>query len=803
MKNNQNFEYKISDDNGFLPVLPLKKLIIYPGSITPVIVGKNQSLKAIEESVLNNNKFIVCLLEKDGANPEYPLKSDLYKKGTLCLITQILKLPDKKIRVLLKSECKISVTKLISKECIYADYEAYTPELHDTVSDVNEFEVKALFESLISAGKRYFSVQKNGFNINLFNNISYSNDINETINVIIAGLDIDIYEKQKLFSLFDTVKLLKQLIKLMNEKLEYLELKKNIDNQVLKKINKIQKDHFLNEQLKAIYQELGVSSDDQQDIITFKNKIEKLPLSDEARKKANSELHKFTKLSPNSPEYYVIYNYLNWLLELPWDDVNAHKIDIKEAKTILDNDHYGLEKIKDRILEYLAVMQFNVNSKAQILCFVGPPGVGKTSLGKSIAKALKREFVRLSVGGVSDESEIRGHRRTYIGALPGIIIQSLKKTGTKNTLIMIDEIDKLGRDYKGDPASALLEVLDPEQNYSFRDHYLDFGFDLSNVFFIATANNLSTIPSALRDRMEIIQLSSYSEHEKIEICKNHLIPKKDKEFFSENKLKLNFPKDVISHIIRSYTAEAGVRELERQISSVYRKSIKNYLMDKPKSNSIKIRNKYIEEILGMPRFSAKEIINKDQIGVAYGLAWTSIGGEVLAIEVLKYPGNGKLQMTGNIGKVMLESSKAAQSLIKKYHKKWGIATETINKHDLHIHIPEGAVPKDGPSAGITLTMAMISCLADRPFDHSYAMTGEISLTGRVLPIGGLSEKVIAGQRYGFKNILIPELNKKDWVELKTEAKENLNFIFVKDVNDVIDLVLKPSKKTKVKDEKND
>jgi len=477
------------------------------------------------------------------------------------------------------------------------------------------------------------------------------------------------------------------------------------------------------------------------------------------------------------------------MLDLPWKVPKIKSINIDKAEEILNNDHYGLEKIKDRILEFLAVMQFNEATKAQILCFVGPPGVGKTSLGKSIAKALGREFIRLSVGGVTDESEIRGHRKTYIGAMPGIIIQSLKKAGSINTVIMIDEIDKLGHDYKGDPSSALLEVLDPEQNYAFRDHYLDFGFDLSKVFFIATANNLATIPSALRDRMEIIKLTSYTEHEKSYICKDFIIPKKIKEFATDKKLEINIPDTSIKRIIRNYTAEAGVRELERHINAIFRKTIKRHLK-KDVKNSIVVDDKLLKDYLGVEMFSDKDFLRKDAIGIAYGLAWTPIGGEVLPVEVTKYKGNGRFQMTGNIGKVMNESAKAAMSLIRNNHNKWDIDEEDFKKYDLHVHIPEGAVPKDGPSAGVVLVMAMISVMSNKPYNHTYAMTGEISLTGKILPIGGLTEKIIAAQRYGFKHVILPIGNKKDMEEIKPEAKEGIEFMFADHVDEVINIVIK-------------
>ncbi|MDD4156343.1 MAG: endopeptidase La [Candidatus Cloacimonetes bacterium] len=797
MPDHLEIAYMLKNQNKIsLPILPIKKIVLLPETITPIIVGKKKSLDAVKSAILKNNRCIICLLEKEDADTKYPEPDDLYEIGTVCVISQVLKLPDQTLRVLINAQFKIKIKDICSEDFYHSQYRLIDDSVKTNLSLDKNQDIQILIDDLKDVLKQYAGMQKGNLNNEFFNQLDSYGFADQILYLALLNIDLDTYQKQRIFSIEDIEVALFDLISVIHDKIEYLKLKKSLDIKVLKKINKMQREHYLNEQLKTIYQELGQGSDEQSDFITFRDKLAKLPLPEETRAKADAELSKLTKISTNSPEYYVSYNYLNWILDIPWEEPKNSKVDIKKAAGILDNDHYGLEKVKDRILEYLAVMQFNVKSKAQILCFVGPPGVGKTSLGKSIAKALKREFVRLSVGGISDESEIRGHRRTYIGALPGIIIQSLKKAKTKNTLIMIDEIDKLSRDYKGDPASALLEVLDPEQNNSFRDHFLDFGYDLSNVFFIATANNLATIPYALRDRMEVIHLSSYSEYEKVKICKNHLIPKKDIEFCVGKKINFNFTEEVLSQVIRGYTAEAGVRELERQLNAIYRKTIKNYLTVK-KVSKINITKKYLEEILGMPRYSDKQIINKDLVGVSYGLAWTPIGGEVLAIEVLKYPGNGKLLMTGNIGKVMNESAKAAQSLIKKYHKKWNIPLDVFRKYDLHIHIPEGAVPKDGPSAGLTLTMAIVSCLSDRPYNHSYTMTGEISLTGRVLPVGGISEKIIAAQRYGFKNVILPEANKKEWIELKPEAKENLEFIFTKDVNSVVDLVLNtPKKKSK-------
>jgi len=774
---------KNNEQEILLPVLPLKDIHIFPKVVMPIVIGLLKSLDAIETSVLKFEEKIVCLMQKKNYTKDYPKPDDLYDLGFVCHINQIIKMPDKKIRVLLCGQEKFKASNLFfnGKHLMASGL-----IVHETFE--NDVESIVLKEKLINECNNFLKLTRN-LKPEIMAHLFGLDDPNEILYFVSMNVDMSTEEKQKIISLDCFSDKAKALLKHILEKLEFIQLQKNIDNQVYTKINKMQKEHFLYEQLKTIHKELGISTDAQTEMLIFKEKLEKLPLTEEAQKKTEDEIKKLSRIPIHSPEYFVVYNYLSWIIDLPWENPIIKEIDIEQAEKILNEDHYGLEKIKERILEYLAVMQFHIQSKAQILCFVGPPGVGKTSLGKSIARALGREFIRLSVGGVSDEAEIRGHRKTYIGAMPGNIIQSLKKAGTINTLIMIDEIDKLGNHFKGDPSSALLEVLDPEQNNTFRDHYLDFGFDLSKVFFIATANNLATVPLALKDRMEIIKLSSYTEHEKSFICKDYILPKKNKEFFTEDKLAINISDSVIKMIIRNYTAESGVRELERHINAIYRKSIKKYLQKKIE-HEIYIDDNNLKDFLGSPLFSDKDFLREDTLGVAFGLAWTPIGGEVLPVEVTKYAGNGKFQMTGNIGKVMNESAKAAMSLIRNNHKKWQIKTDDFKKYDLHVHIPEGAIPKDGPSAGVVLVMAMISILSNRPYDHTIAMTGEISLTGKILPVGGLTEKIVAAQRYGFKTVILPEGNRKDFEEIKQEAKENINFEFADHVESVVRKVLK-------------
>jgi ATP-dependent Lon protease len=769
-----NFEEEVKD----LPILPLKENYIYPGVVLPVIVGSSQSLTAIEKAVENHQGNIICLMQRNINLKSYPTTNDLYTDGFVCKVTQLIKMPDKKIRVLLRGQSKVSVEDMY----IHNDHLA---GMGITIKEQikNKLEAEVLTERLKSEFSMYFSLSRIGKpeHLDRFHQLV---DPFEVLYFVCMTLDLTNAFKQSIIAENNFTKKAKKLLKKIGEKLEYLDLQRSIDNEVFGKINKMQREHFLSEQLKAIHRELGVNSDPQSESMQFREKFDQLNLSAEARKKVDEELKKLTRISTHSPEYFVVYNYLTAVLELPWDAPSTDPIDINVAEGILDADHFGLEKIKNRILEYLAVMQFNVNSKAQILCFVGPPGVGKTSLGKSIARALGREFVRLSVGGVTDEAEIRGHRKTYIGAMPGIIMQSLKKTKTINTLIMIDEIDKLCSDFRGDPSSALLEVLDPEQNFAFRDHFLEFGFDLSNVFFITTANTMQTIPAPLADRMEVINLSSYTLHEKIHITNKFLIPKKISEFNTEKRLKINISDKIVSNVITNYTSEAGVRELERHINAIFRKSIKKYLKSEIKK-SVSIDDKLLKEFLGVERASAMEIPKTSLVGVAYGLAWTPFGGEIIPVEVTKFPGEGKFELTGNIGKVMEESFKAALSLVRSNQQKWKIKPETLKKYDFHVHIPEGAVPKDGPSAGLVLTVALVSALNGKPVDRSYTMTGEITLTGRILPIGGLTEKIIAAQRYGFKNVIIPAGNEKKLVEVKPEAKEGLNFIFADNIESVM------------------
>jgi len=765
-----------------LPVLPLKEIHIYPGIVMPIIVGLPQTLAAVEHAVSHCDSRLICLMTLPDIDVDYPSPKHLYRVGFIAQILQIIEMPDKKIRVLLSGRQKVNVLYFTETKFIFGEGYIF-PEEPENVAEVDALTTKLKHEC-----KEYLRLSQKA-KPELIDHLYNLENPYEVIYFICMHIDLSVEERQEIIAENVFLRKTRTVLRTLAEKCEYLKLQRSIDNEVYGRISKLQREHYLSEQLKSIHKELGMETDARSEVMEFKEKLKNLTLTPEAEKQVNEELKKLMRITPQSPEYYVVYNYLTWITDLPWQVPQPQKIDINEAQRILDADHYGLEKIKERILEYLAVIQFNSQSKAQILCFVGPPGVGKTSLGKSIARALGREFIRLSVGGVTDEAEIRGHRKTYIGSMPGIIIQSLKKSGTINTLIMIDEIDKLGKDFKGDPSSALLEVLDPEQNNSFRDHYLDFGFDLSNIFFITTANNIATIPQPLQDRMEIIRLNSYTEHEKVAIAKEFLIPKKITEFATIPELIINIPDPTIRDIIRTYTAEAGVRELERHINALFRKSIKKFLQKQVKKH-VNISPKKLKEYLGTPLYSDKDLQRKDAVGIAYGMAWTPFGGEILSVEATKYPGSGKFIITGNIGKVMNESAKAALSLLHKNHQAWNIELDAFKKQDIHIHVPEGATPKDGPSAGVTLIVALASLFTQRPIDHTIAMTGEISLTGRLLPIGGLTEKIVAAQRYGFAKVILPEGNKKDWDDIKPEAKKGIDFVFADNVEMVVEMCLR-------------
>ena len=758
-----------------LSVLPLRDIVVFPNSTTPLFVGREKSINALDFA-MNNSKKIVLLTQK---NPDVdePYEKDLYSIGTVAEVLQLLKLPDGTVKILVegKSVCKViefqKNEKLLNAQvenCILVE-----DKNNNLLSQalVNKF-------NKLSKSSKKFSEESN---IN-FKNIS---DPNIIANKTVSTLGIDLEEKQKILETLNVQKKLEMIIGHLDSELELMSVEKRIRGRVKNQMEKTQREYYLNEQLKAIQKELGEIEEGKDELKQLEDAIKKAKMPKEAEEKSFSELKKLKTMSPMSAESTVVRNYLDWMTSLPWNVKSTVSTDLDKAEKILDHDHYGLEKVKDRILEFLAVQSRIKKIKGPILCLVGPPGVGKTSLGKSIAKATGREFVRMSLGGVRDEAEIRGHRRTYIGSLPGKIIQMMKKAGKTNPLFLLDEIDKVGMDYRGDPSSALLEALDPEQNKDFNDHYLEVDYDLSNVMFVTTANTLN-IPGPLLDRMEIIRLAGYTEEEKLEISKKYLLPKQLKDNgLKENELRVN--DDEILEIIRRYTKESGVRGLEREISKLARKSVKEIVTKKTKT--IEISKENIDEYLGVKKFKYGEIEKTDMVGVVTGLAWTEVGGELLSIETVVMPGKGKLEYTGKLGDVMKESIKAAKSFIRSKCLDYGIAPPVFEKKDFHVHVPEGATPKDGPSAGIAMVTSIVSALANIPVKRDVAMTGEVTLRGRVLPIGGLKEKLLAALRGGIKTVIIPSENEKDLKEIPQNVKDGLKIIAVDHVDEVIKIAL--------------
>lgn len=775
---------KINDkkikNNKTREVIPLRDTIILPYTVTPLLVGREQSLNAAEHALVEENK-IICVSQKRSTEGDIdPKAEDLYRVGTLCTILQVLKLPDGNMRLLVEGDKRVDIQRYFrNKKYLKASY-----KINNKVIDKEDVEIEALLRVVKKSLVKYVKLNKSIPKEALMP-IDESSNAEEFFYFSLANVQFEVNIKQKIFEIDDLFESIKTIYSKLNEEVQILQLENKIDNTVKTKLNKMQKEYYLTEQLKAINQELGVSKEDKSDVLDFKEKIKKVNLNDEARTKAEEEIKKLARLNSYSPEYSVVYNYLTWILDIPWDESKLKDFELKDAQKILDDDHYGLKKVKERILEYLAVVKLAKKMKGQILCFVGPPGVGKTSLGKSIARSMDRKFVRLSLGGVRDEAEIRGHRRTYVGALPGVIIQSMKKAGTRSPLIMMDEVDKMSSDFRGDPTSALLEVLDPEQNFSFRDHYLDFEYDLSQVIFITTANTLSSIPRPLIDRMEIIEIPGYTSYEKKHIAVKHLIPKVIKEHEVEDKIELNYQDKTIESIIESYTREAGVRDLERKIATILRKAVKDLLEKKAKKKNL-IKPKDLEKYLGVPKHLYSEVNRKDSKGIATGLAWTKYGGETLQVEVVKVKGKGKLKLTGKLGDVMQESAQAAHSYARLHAKRYGFKEDFYKDCDIHVHIPEGAIPKDGPSAGVTMVTALVSILSGKKIRHDIAMTGEITLSGKVLPIGGLAEKLIAAKRAKIKNVLIPKKNQPHLTEVNDEIKKDMNVIFVDSIEEVLD-----------------
>lgn len=755
------------------PVLPLRDIVVFPYMIVPLFVGREKSINALEE-VMRKDKQILLVSQKCAADDD-PAVDDIYEVGTIASVLQLLKLPDGTVKVLVEGGQRARILRYIDNE---NHYEAEAELIEDI--EGNEDEMEALLRTAVSQFESYVKLNKK-VPPEVLGSVSQIEGYSRLADTISSHLAVKISEKQSLLEIASITERLERVYAMMESEISVLQVEKKIRSRVKRQMEKTQREYYLNEQMKAIQKELGDTEDGKDDLAELEEKIAKTKFSKEAREKAQSEMKKLRQMSPMSAEATVVRNYLDWLLSIPWGTKGRVQKDLVKAEAILDKDHYGLEKVKERILEYLAVQQRTNKLKGPILCLVGPPGVGKTSLGKSIAAATGRNFVRMSLGGVRDEAEIRGHRRTYIGSMPGRVIQSMKKVKNTNPLFLLDEIDKLGSDFRGDPASALLEVLDPEQNNSFNDHYLEVDYDLSNVMFVTTANTLN-IPPALMDRMEIIRIAGYTEDEKVQIARRHLIGKQLKGHGLKTE-EWEISDDALLEIIRRYTREAGVRNLEREIAKLLRKCVKELLTSEHKKISVTMDN--LEGYSGVPKYRYGEIEDENLVGVVTGLAWTEVGGELLTIESVMMPGKGKMTVTGNLRDVMKESISAANSYVKSRAADFGIEPPLFDRRDIHVHVPEGATPKDGPSAGVAMVTSIVSVMTGIPVRNDLAMTGEITLRGRVLPIGGLKEKLLAAMRGGIKTVVIPEENVKDLVDIPDNLKSGLEIIPAAIVDDVL------------------
>ena len=756
-----------------LPLLPLRDIVVFPSMVIPLFVGRDKSITALNE-VMKNNKKIILVTQKN-SEVDDPKKNDLFTFGCESTILQLLKLPDGTVKVLVEGLKRVKIIDFKDDEkfinCVY-EYQNDIISGDENLYPLSSIALKRL-EKLNSINKKISS--------ETISNIKQIKDPSKIADNIASHLNCTISEKQQIFETIDVKKRLNAIIKIMENETSIIGVEKRIRGRVKTQMEKTQREYYLNEQLKAIQKELGEIEDGKDETSNLSKAIQKAKMPKEVQKKCMAELKKLKNMSPMSAEATVVRNYLDWMIDLPWFKKDKVDIDLNKALKTLDEDHYGLEKVKERIIEFLAVQKRMEKIKGPILCLIGPPGVGKTSLGKSIAKATNRQFVRMSLGGVRDEAEIRGHRRTYIGSLPGKIIQMMKKAGTKNPLFLLDEVDKIGNDYRGDPSSALLEALDPEQNTAFNDHYLEVDYDLSDVMFVTTANTLNILPPLL-DRMEVIRIPGYTEDEKINIANKYLLPKQVKENGVKNG-ELNLEDGTIKEIIRSYTRESGVRNLEREISKVTRKVVKKVVSGEVEK--VQVNDKNIPDFLGIKKFKYGEVEDKDKTGIVIGLAWTEVGGEILKIETVNMPGKGRMQITGKLGDVMQESVKAAKSFVRSKSLEYGIIPPIFEKKDFHIHVPEGATPKDGPSAGIAMVTSIVSSISNIPVNKDVAMTGEVTVTGQVLPIGGLKEKLLAAHRAGIKKVLIPADNQKDLVEIPESIRKSIEILSVKTVDEVL------------------
>jgi ATP-dependent Lon protease len=772
-----------SPESGMLPLLPLRDVVVYPHLVIPLFVGRAKSVKALELASEEGKQIL--LVAQKSPNKDEPDASDLYEVGTIATVLQMLKLPDGTVKVLVEGVHRARVLEFIETDaCFAARAERIDPKAEDAS------ETQALMRTVFTQFDQYVKLNKK-IPPEILTSLATIDDAGRLADTITAHLSLKLEEKQKILEMFSVSERLEHLLGLLEAEIDILQVEKRIRGRVKRQMEKSQREYYLNEQVKAIQKELG-EQDENADLDELEKRIKQARMPKEAFAKATSELKKLRLMSPMSAEATVVRNYIDVLVGLPWKKKTKINKDLIEAERVLDADHYGLEKVKERIIEYLAVQQRVDKLKAPILCLVGPPGVGKTSLGQSIAKAINRKFVRMALGGVRDESEIRGHRRTYIGSMPGKVLQSMAKVGVKNPLFLLDEVDKMGQDFRGDPSSALLEVLDPEQNHTFVDHYVEVEYDLSDVMFVATANSLN-IPAPLLDRMEVIRLAGYTEDEKVNIAMRYLLPKQLKtNGLKESEIEIS--EDTIRSIVRYYTREAGVRSLDREISKICRKVVKELLTDKNKAadeapRKIVVTTENLDRYLGVHRYDFGIAAKENQVGQVTGLAWTEVGGELLTIEAVVLPGKGKTITTGKLGEVMQESIQAAMSVVRNRAKRLGIPEDFYEKNDIHIHLPEGATPKDGPSAGIGLCTALVSVLTNTPVRADVAMTGEITLRGEVLPIGGLKEKLLAAHRGGIKTVLIPDQNVKDLVDIPENIKGQLNIHPVKWIDEVLEIAL--------------
>ena len=767
----------VTSSGEVFPVLPLRDIVVFPHMIVPLFVGREKSVRALED-VMKDDKQILLVAQKNAADDD-PSADEIYDVGTVSTVLQLLKLPDGTVKVLVEGGQRARITGFVENEEFFEAAAEFLPE-----EEGDEKELEALSRSVVSQFEQYIKLNKK-IPPEALVSVNQIDEFGKLVDTVASHLALKIAEKQELLEVESIAQRMERVISIMEGEIGVLQVEKKIRSRVKRQMEKTQREYYLNEQLKAIQKELGNSEEGKDESAELEEKIEKTKLSKEAREKALAELKKLRSMSPMSAEATVVRNYLDWMLSIPWKKRSRIKKDIKAAEEILEADHYGLEKVKERILEYLAVQQRTKKNKGPILCLVGPPGVGKTSLGKSIGKATGRNFVRMSLGGVRDEAEIRGHRRTYIGSMPGKVIQGMKKAKTSNPLFLLDEVDKMGADWRGDPASALLEVLDPEQNDTFQDHYLEVDYDLSDVMFITTGNTLR-IPQPLLDRMEVIRIAGYTEDEKVEIARRHLLDKQ-LEAHALKAEEWSISDSALRDLIRYYTREAGVRNLERELANLIRKATKEIVMND--LNSVQVTRRNLEKFAGVRRFRFGEVEDEDKVGVTNGLAWTEVGGEILTIESVMVPGKGKMTITGKLGDVMTESIQAARSFVHSRATAFGLKPTVFDKKDIHVHVPEGATPKDGPSAGVAMVTSIVSVLAGVNVRRDVAMTGEITLRGRVLPIGGLKEKLLAALRGGIKTVLVPKENEKDLAEIPENVKKSLKIIPVATLDEVLEEAL--------------